>query len=131
MPNAVSPFTLDRFEPEQPFFEEPGIRYGRAHIDKTFGGDLEARSFVEMLSVQSDGGGAGYVAVERIEGMLHGRAGSFALLHLGTMTHDDQSMQLPIVPGSGTGELTGISGEARIEIAEDGAHTLFVDYEVG
>jgi len=33
-------------------------------------------------------------------------------------------------PGSGTGELAGIRGEAQIEIAPDGAHTLHLDYEL-
>jgi hypothetical protein len=36
----------------------------------------------------------------------------------------------PVVPGSGTGELAGISGEGRIEIGPDGAHTFTLDYEL-
>jgi hypothetical protein len=36
----------------------------------------------------------------------------------------------PIVEGSGTGELEKLTGEARIEIAPDGAHTLHVNYEL-
>ena len=46
------------------------------------------------------------------------------------MTTDDVWATWPISPGSGTGELEGIHGEVRIEIAPDGAHTLYLDYEL-
>jgi len=66
MPIAVSSFVLESFDEEPPFLEDPGVQYARIRIAKTFRGDIEARSTVEMLSVRADNGGAGYVAVERI-----------------------------------------------------------------
>jgi hypothetical protein len=84
-----------------------------------------------MLAVRADPVGAGYVALERIEGTVPGRRGTFALLHLGSMVGETPWAKWPISPGSGTGELKGISGEARIEIDESGAHTLLLDYELG
>jgi hypothetical protein len=131
MPQAISPFALDSFAPEPPYREDRGVKYARTHIDKTFRGDIEAQSTVEMLSASAEDGGAGYVALERIEGSVHGRSGSFALVHIGTMTGEGHWAKWPVVPGSGTGELAGISGEARIEIDAAGAHTLFLDYELG
>lgn len=131
MTSATSPFTLDVFESDEPYASIDGIDYARTRIDKTFTGDLEATSHVEMLSVRGDGdGGAGYVALETVRGTLHGRTGTFAILHAGTMTTDDVWATWPISPGSGTGELEGIHGEVRIEIAPDGAHTLYLDYEL-
>ncbi|MGH7641853.1 MAG: DUF3224 domain-containing protein [Candidatus Dormibacteria bacterium] len=130
MPRAVSPFQLDRFEPQPPYAEQEGVSHSRILISKTFSGDLEARSTVEMLTARNDPLGAGYVALERIDGTLKGRRGTFALLHLGTMIGDTSSGSWPVSPGSGTGELEGISGVARIEIDEAGGHTLFLDYEL-
>lgn len=130
MTSATSPFTLDVFENDEPYDTVDGIAYARTRIDKSFHGDLEATSHVEMLSVRGEGGGAGYVALETVRGTLHGRTGTFALLHAGTMTDDSMWARWPISPGSGTGELEGIRGEARIEIAPDGAHTLYLDYEL-
>jgi hypothetical protein len=130
MPIAVSSFVLDTFEEDPPFLEDPGVNYARIRIAKTFQGDIEARSTVEMLSVRAENGGAGYVAVERISGSVHGRAGSFALLHVGTMVGETQWARWPVVPGSGTGDLARITGEARIEITTDGTHELHLDYEV-
>ncbi len=130
MPQAVSPFTLDTFEQQDPYAEDDGVSYARAAIAKTFSGDIEATSRVEMLSVRVDGAGAGYVALERVTGAVGARSGSFALLHIGTMASGEYWARWPVVPGSGTGELAGISGEGRIEIAPDGEHTFLLDYEL-
>ena len=49
-------------------------------LDKKFHGDLEATSKGEMLATRTAlEGSAGYVAIERVTGKLHGREGSFAL----------------------------------------------------
>ena len=53
-----------------------------------------------------------------------------ATLQKRTMVGDDVWAKWPISPGSGTGELEGIRGEARIDIAPDGAHTLFLEYDL-
>lgn len=121
---------MDSFEEQPPYEKSGDVLYARAQISKTFPGDLQAQGNVEMLSVRAEPDGAGYVAVERIVGTLHGKLGSFALLHIGTMRGKTPWAKWPIVPGSGGGELKGISGEARIEIDPDGAHTLYLDYEL-
>ena len=131
MPHATAPFTVDSMDDEELVEQDPGIRYARARLAKTFHGDLNGRSTVEMLSARAESGSAGYVALERIEGSLHGRTGSFALLHIATMSGDGQWGRWLICPGSGAGELAGISGEGRIDIAPDGAHTFHLDYELG
>lgn len=41
LPQAVSPFRLDKFEPQPPYAEDDGVTYGRDLISKTFTGDLE------------------------------------------------------------------------------------------
>jgi len=128
--HAVSPFRIDSFEPEPAYSDGDGVRYERIRIAKSFTGDLVAESKVEMLSVRAEPTGAGYVALERIEGTLQGKRGTFALLHLGTMVGEKPWAQWPIAPGSGTAELTGISGQATIEIDDAGAHTLLLDYEL-
>ena len=109
--------------------EEPqGSTLGRLSIDKTFRGDLEGTSKGEMLS---DGtrtkGSAGYVAIERVTGALHGRRGSFVLKHDGTMTRGAPELTVRVVPDSGTGELAGLAGSMRI-IVEPGQHSYEMDY---
>ena len=57
---------------------------GRMSIDKQFHGDLEGTSKGQMLAAMTEvNGSAGYVAMERVSGTLHGRAVTFALQHSG------------------------------------------------
>ena len=101
---------------------------GRMSIDKRFLGDLEATSRGEMLSFRSGvEGSAGYVAIERVSGTLHGRRGTFVLQHSGTMDRGQPGLSVTVVPDSGTGELEGLSGTMTIEIVE-GRHLYGFEY---
>ena len=106
-----------------------GVANGHLRGDKTFAGDLIGTSRGDMwTAVTAVEGSAGYVAIEKIEGTLRGRKGAFTVLHQGTMRRGgDYQMRIVIVPESGTGELTGISGTMSIRI-EKGSHFYDVDY---
>ena len=103
---------------------------GRLIIDKQFHGDLDARSKGEMLAAGTAvKGSAGYVAVEKVTGMLNGRTGTFVLQHSGTMTRGEGKLNVIVVPDSGTDELVGLSGTMAI-IIKDGKHFYEFDYAV-
>ena len=90
----------------------------RLLLDKQFFGDLEAVSKGMMLAAgTSVKGSAGYVAIERVTGKLHGHKGSFVLQHSGTMNRGTPALSVTVVPDSGTDELTGLSGSMSILIA--------------
>lgn len=102
----------------------------RLTIDKTFHGELAATSQGEMLSSRSaKAGSAGYVALEQVTGELHGRHGSFVLMHYGQMADGEDLLTLEVVPNSGTQDLIGLSGKMDIRI-EDGQHFYDFDYEL-
>jgi Protein of unknown function (DUF3224) len=108
-----------------------GISLTRATLDKHFHGDLEGSSRGEMLSaVTGVPGSAGYVAIERVTGILGGREGSFVLQHSGTVTRGDSGLVITVVPDSGSGALAGISGQMKIDIV-DGKHLFTFDYRIG
>lgn len=102
-----------------PFEGQPeGSRLGRMSIDKTITGDLVATTRGQMLSAMTEvKGSAGYVALERVEGSLQGRQGSFVLQHTGSMHQGRPSLSVTVVPDSGTGELVGLAGQFDILIA--------------
>ncbi|HJV90971.1 MAG TPA: DUF3224 domain-containing protein [Holophagaceae bacterium] len=104
--------------------------FGRLSIDKVLHGDLEGTSLGQMLA-QGDGKGAsgGYVALERVTGTLRGRKGTFVLMHTGTLVDHRPEMAVTVVPGSGTGELAGLSGRFQILI-EGGKHSYVFDYSL-
>ncbi|VTU19781.1 hypothetical protein SRS16CHR_02509 [Variovorax sp. SRS16] len=103
-----------------------GATLARMSLDKQFSGDLDGTGKGEMLSARTPTqGSAGYVAIERVTATLHGRAGSFALQHSGTMTRGEPQLSITVVPDSGSGQLAGLSGALAIRIA-DGKH--FYDF---
>mgnify|MGYP001599234085 CR=1 FL=1 len=100
----------------------------RMSIDKTFHGDLQGTSRGEMLSVMTAvKGSAGYVAMEKVTGSLHGRAGTFTFQHSATMNRGVPQLSVTVVPDSGTGALTGITGSLQIVI-ENKQHSYIFDY---
>lgn len=114
---------------EPPYDTREGATLGRSHFDKRFEGDLVATSTVEMISAVSGvRGSAGYVAIERVEGTLGGRAGSFVLQHSGTMDRGASSLSVTVVPDTATGELAGLRGRLQIEIV-DGKHLYTFEYD--
>ena len=114
--------------PEGPPDVSEGTTLGTMSIGKTFHGDLEATSKGAMLSVRtSTEGSAGYVAIERVIGTLHGRSGGFVLQHSAMMSRGIPRLTMEIVPDSGSGELKGLSGTMTINIV-DGKHFYELKY---
>jgi predicted flavoprotein YhiN len=114
--------------PQTPDDKTEGATLSRMSIDKQFHGDLEATSKGEMLTaVTGVKGSAGYVAIERVSGTLHGRSGSFVFQHSGTLTRGTQQLSITVVPDSGTDQLMGLAGKMAIKIA-DGKHSYDFEY---
>jgi hypothetical protein len=119
-----------------PSGEGPAIGpiHSSAVVRKEFKGDLEGTSVADLLMCQTDAAdlarGAGYIASERVEGTLDGREGSFVMHHWGVSIDDARETGGHVVPGSGTGDLEGLQGQARISVNERGDHTLTLDYEL-
>lgn len=108
-----------------------GSTLGRFSLDKQFHGDLEGTSKGEMLSAMTSvQGSAGYVAIERVSGSLHGKSGTFVLQHNGFMTRGAPQLAIAVVPDSGTGQLAGLAGTMTIRI-EDGKHFYDLEYTLG
>jgi Protein of unknown function (DUF3224) len=92
---------------------EEGPPLVRATVRKRFSGPLEGTSVAEVLIA----GREGYLASERVDGVLEGRRGTFVIQHGGV---GDTAFG-HIVPGSGTGELAALSGEAVYAHDDEGA----------
>jgi hypothetical protein len=129
--HATGPFDV-KIAPQQPDSDiEKAANLVRMTLDKQFHGDLEATSKGEMLATDASGkGSGGYVALERVTGTLKGKKGGFVLQHSATMTRGVPNMSIFVVPDSGTGELTGISGKMNIIIAPGGKHSYEFDYTI-
>jgi hypothetical protein len=126
--HASGPFDV-KLTPQTDANSDPSI--GRMTIDKQFHGDLEAHSLGQMLSVMgSVKGSAGYVAIEKVTGTLHGKKGTFVLQHNATMDRGKPSLNIIVIPDSGTGDLEGLTGTMTIDIAAGGKHSYKFDYSL-
>ena len=98
-------------------------------VDK-ISGDLTASTVGQMLTAMTGtDGSAGYVAIERVTGVLDGKRGSFVLQHSGTMNRGAASLEVTVVPDSGTEELVGLEGEFEINV-EEGKHSYVFMYRL-
>jgi hypothetical protein len=130
MPKAQGTFEV-QLERQPPFDAADGVSLGRTTLRKQFSGDLTGTAQGEMLSAGSEvRGSAGYVAIERVQGTLQGRTGSFVLQHDGSMNRGQAELSVRVVPDTGSGELQGLRGSFNIEIRE-GKHLYSFDYELG
>jgi hypothetical protein len=133
MPTSAKAYGQFEFEITalEPAMDMDGVSTGRNQVDKQFQGDLDGTSRGVMLtamipSTQS----AAYVAIERVSCRLDGRRGSFVLQHTGSSTATGQKLVVTVVPGSGTGQLVGITGTMTIEVRA-GNHSYTFDYSFG
>lgn len=106
---------------------DPAI--ARMALHKVFEGGLRGEARGQMLAIRTPvEGSAAYVALDRFEGELDGRAGGFSLHHRGLMTRGAPALEIHVVPDSGTGALLGLSGRLGIRI-EGKAHSYIFEYE--
>ena len=92
-----------------------GSKVTRASVTMAFDGDLEGEGAVEWLMSYDGGSTARFVGLERVVGKVGGRSGTFVLQHIGAFDGETATADLLVVPGSGTGELKGLSGEGTFE----------------
>lgn len=111
--------------------KEAGL--GRMTIDKIWSGDIQGSSKGEMLTgMTSSTGSMSYTAIEQVTATLAGRSGSFYFLHRGTMLKSDPAsgmLEVTVVPSSGTGQLSGLTGSLQID-QSSGEHKYDFTYEL-
>lgn len=133
---AEGTFTVKSFVPaavEVPIEVTTATPAGVATMEKAFEGEIAGRAATLFTAAYDQERGIGtYVALEAFEGSVAGRSGSFNFAHSATTTGADASDQFfVIVPGSGTGDLAGITGGGGIRIDEDGTHRIWFEYQIG
>lgn len=104
-----------------------------ARLEKHFDGEAVGRAATLFTSAFDQLAGRGtYVAMESFEGSLNGLAGTFNFAHSATTAGTDRTAEFfTIVPHSGTGELSDITGSGGMAVDADGGHRIWFDYELG
>jgi len=131
MPKAARASLSTKAWDEKTYWEGEGGRK-LTHVDAgfTYEGDMRGEGIaVWLLSYNPDGTG-GAPAVERFVGSVGGRTGSFVMQHSSEFDLKAVRDSFYIIPGSGAGELAGITGKAEIEMIGHGPYDFTLNYDL-
>jgi hypothetical protein len=98
-------------------------------VTELFHGDIEGEGRARMLQALRPDGSATFVGHERVSATVGGRTGTFVFQDLGTLSptgNVDGSWF--VVPGSGSGELSGLRGEGSFTAAVGESAAFILDY---
>ena len=84
-------------------------------LSETFTGDIDGESPVRALQVLRDDQSACLVSMQPFRGKLRGRQGTFVLQGSEIVENGKIKATWFVVPGSGTGDLSGLRGEGGLE----------------
>ena len=132
---ANGTFSVKSFNPAL-ISQEPAVTtalpVGVATLEKSYSGDVAGRSVTLFTSAFDQATGVGtYVAMESFEGSVGGREGAFSFVHSASTSGADRSAEyFAIVPSSGTGQLSGITGAGGLVIDADGTHRIWLEFEI-
>ena len=124
---VIIPFQVTAWETQNTDETTENPTLSRITVKKNFDGEVSGESVGELLMCASTGGAAGYTVMDRFTVEIEGRKGSFVAIH-GGMT-DEMKAVGKIVPGSGTDDLTGISGTLEFKSDESGKR-IILDYSL-
>jgi hypothetical protein len=111
-----------------PYDHSEGPALVEVHLTETFVGDIEGESPVRALQVLRDDKSACLVSLQRFHGKLGGREGTFVLQGSETVESGRIRATWSVVPGSGTGSLSGLRGEGGFEGEFGKGSTGTLDY---
>jgi hypothetical protein len=84
-------------------------------LDETFSGDIDGESPVRALEVLRADQSAFLVSLQRFRGKLGGRQGTFVLQGQEIVENGKVKATWFVIPGSATGDLSGLRGEGGFE----------------
>ncbi len=96
-------------------YETTSPKLVEIRMSEKFSGDLDGKSLVRALQVQCADKSASMVSMQRFTGKLGGRHGTFVLQGKETVESGKIVATWFAVPGSGTGDLSGLRGEGGFE----------------
>ena len=87
----------------------------KATVSQNLSGAVTGSGSLEYLMCYAEDGTARFVGFQHVEGSVEGRKGSFVVESVGEFDGTTASGSWSVVPGSGAGDLAGLSGDGRFE----------------
>lgn len=129
---ATAEFQVTNWKEDALLEADGGPKVTRASVTMAFEGDLEGDGAVEWLMSYDESSKARFVGMERVVGKVGDRSGTFVLQHIGAFDGETATAELLVVPGTGTGELEGLTGEGTFEagMGPGGRRKLTLEYDL-
>ena len=128
--SATARFTIKSWD-EKPYSEGEDLpKLTRAKVTKTFTGDIEGDGQVEYLMMYRSDGSATFLGLERINGRIDGKTGSFVLQRSGVFESGQAKESYSVVPGSATGDLRGLVGDGSSALGHGTEYPFVLNYEL-
>jgi hypothetical protein len=109
---------------------DAGAKLTRASVGQAFTGDLEGEGSVEWLMCYREDKTAEFVGLQRFIGRIGSRSGSFVMQTQGGFDGTEARGSLHVVAGSGTEELSGITGSGAFAAPLGSTASVELDYEL-
>jgi Protein of unknown function (DUF3224) len=128
--HAKAKFEVQSWE-ENTYVELEGeAKLTRASVGQGFTGDLEGEGSVEWLMCYREDKTAEFVGLQRFVGTLGSRTGSFVMTTQGSFDGSEAKGSLAVVAGSGTEELSAITGTGAFAAPLGSTASVELDYDV-
>lgn len=128
--HAQAKFEVQSWE-ENAYAELEGdAKLTRASVGQAFTGDLDGEGAVEWLMCYRQDKTAEFVGLQRFVGSLGGRSGSFVMRTEGSFDGSEAKGSLTVVAGSGTEELSAITGTGSFAAPLGSTASVELDYDV-
>ena len=108
---------------------DAGRKLARVNAIFTYQGDLEGESSLDYLMAYSPDGTGSFVGLERIEGRIGGRKGTFVSQHSGVFDPKSVTTRFDFLAGLGTGALEGLVGGGELKLAGPGPYSFTFEYD--
>jgi hypothetical protein len=103
---------------DKPAADAPGSKLYRVEMTHLYTGIIEGEGTIQYLFANNSHNQGDFVALEKITGQVAGRSGSFVFQHTGTFGTGAAIITMTVLPGTGTDELSDLSGQATMEFTE-------------
>ena len=128
--HATPTFGIEGWDEQSTWEGDDGRKHTRATVTKRYRGDLDGTGVMEYVMAYAPDGTATYVGLERVDGRLGGRTGTFVFRDEGRFVDGVAASSFAIVDGSGTGDFEGIRGTARVDATKADTQTMHLSYEL-
>ena len=127
---ATANFTVTAWE-EQPFDGETnGVKITQALVSKSYNGSINGMGSVIYIMNHASDGTATFIGLQQINGTLNEKNGSFAIEQTGSFDGKEVQGTFIVKEGSGTGELSTISGKGTFIAPIGKIGTLQLEFDL-